>query len=209
MILKSFVIPVLIVGMVLLGVVGCGEDLKTPEELRKEKAEESAAESSVSSLANEELLGSWEVVSIFGKTPKEYLESFTVGGEAEIKIKQLNYVFAADDSWTCDFEERTVIDFADIPAATLEATGTWSGTYAFDGQTLSIFTKESEVHIAPEPKDFFQVAFDLALAEAEQDYDEGFRSDFITPFARSTCTKQGDTLVLVIPTGEEMVLEKQ
>ena len=209
MIPKNFVIPVLLVGMILLGMVGCGEDLKTPEELIKEKAEESAVEPSVSSLANEELHGSWEVVSIHGKTPEAYLESFTVGGEAEIKIKQLNYVFAADDSWTCDLEERTVIDFPDIPPATLEATGIWSGTYAFDGLTLSIFTKESEVHIAPEPKDFFQVAFDQALAEAEQDYDEGFRSDFIKPFARSACTKQGDTLVLITPTGEEMVLEKQ
>ena len=208
MILKSFVIPVLFVGMMLLGVVGCGEDLKTPEELRKEKAEESGTESSVSSLANEELYGTWEVASIHGKTPEEYLESFTVGGEAEIDVKHLNYVFAAD-SWTCDLEEKTLIDFPDIPPATLEATGIWSGTYAFDGQTLSIFTKESEVHIAPEPKDFFQVAFDQGLAEAEQDYDEDFRSDFIKPFAQSTCTKQGDTLVLITATGEEMVLEKQ
>ena len=208
MILKGFVIPVLLVGMMLLGMVGCGEDLKTPEELRKEKAEASASESSVSSLANAELYGTWEVASIHGKTAEEYLESFTVGGEAEIKIKQLSYVFAAD-SWSCDLEEKTVIDFPDIPPATLEATGIWSGTYAFDGQTLSIFTKESEVHIAPDPKDFFQVAFDQALAEAEQDYDEDFRSDFITPFARSACTKQGDTLVLITATGEEMVLEKQ
>ena len=195
--------------MMLLGVVGCGEELKTPEELKREKAEESAAGSSVSALVNEELYGSWQVVSIHGKTLEEYLESFTVGGEAEINIKQLNYVFAADDAWTCDFAEKTVIDFPDIPPATLETTGTWSGIYAFDGQTLSIFTKESEVHIAPEPKDFFQVALDLALAEAEQDYDEGVRSDIIQPFARSTCTKQDNTLVLITATGEEMVLEKQ
>ena len=208
MIPKSFVIPVLFVGMMLLGVVGCGDDLE-PVMLVEEKTGEPTVEASVSALANEELLGSWKVVSIHGKTPEEYLESFTVGGEAEINIKQLNYVFAADDAWTCDLEERTVIDFPDIPPATLEATGIWSGTYAFDGQTLSIFTKESEVHIAPEPKDFFQVAFDQALAEAEQDYDEGFRSHFIKPFARSACTKQGRTIVLVIPTGEEMVLEKQ
>ena len=160
-------------------------------------------------MANEELHGSWAIVSIFGQTPKEYLESFTVGGEAEINVKQLNYVFAADDSWTCDLSEKTVMDFPDIPQATLETTGTWAGTYAFDGQTLSIFTKEAEVHIATNPKDFFQVAFDQALAEAEQDYDEGVRSDLIKPFARSTCTKQGDRLVLVTATGEEMVLEKQ
>ena len=208
MIPKNFVIPVLLVGIMLLSVAGCGDDVE-PVMLAEEKTGEPTVESSVSSLANEELHGAWEVVSIFGKTPKEYLESFTIGGEAEITVKQLNFVFAADDSWTCDLEERTVIDFPDIPPATLEATGTWSGTYAFDGLTLSIFTKESEVHIATEPKDFFQVAFDRAIAEAEQDYDESFRSDFVKPFARSTCTKQANTLVLVIATGEEMVLEKQ
>ena len=207
MIQKSFVIPILLVGMILFGAVGCGEDLKTPEELMKERDEESAVEPSVSAVANEELHGSWTVVSIFGATPEEYLESFTVGGEAEIKIEQLNFVFASDDSWTCNLKEETVIDFPDIPPATLEAVATWSGSYAFDGQTLSIFTKESEVHIAPEPKDFFQVAFDQAIVEAEQDYDETFRSDFINPFAHSACTKQGDTLVLVISTGQEMVLE--
>ena len=209
MIMKSFVIPALLVGMMVLGAIGCGEDLKKPEEVIKEKSEESAAESSTSSLANAELPGSWEVVSIFGKTPKEYLKSFTVGGEAKITVKQLNFVFTADDSWTCDLEKKTVIDFPDIPQATLEATGTWSGTYAFDGLTLSIFTKEAEVHIATDPKDFFQVAFDREIAEAEQAYDEGFRSDFVKPFARSTCTKQGNTLVLITATGEEMVLEKQ
>ena len=209
MVLKSFVISVLLVGIVLLGVVGCGEDLEKPEELIKEKSEESTVESSVSPLVNEELHGSWEVVSIFGKTPKEHLESFTVGGKAKITIKQLNYVFAADDSWTCDLREKTVIDFPNIPRATLETTGTWSGTYAFNGQGLSMLTKELEVHIATEPKDFFQVALDLALAEAEQDYDKSFRFEFIIPFARSTCMKQGDTLVLITPDGEEMVLERQ
>ena len=209
MIPKDFMIPVLLVGMMLLGVVGCGEDLKTPEELRKDRDEESVVESSISSVANEELHGSWAIVSIFGVTSEEYLESFIVDGEAEIKIEQLNYVFADDDSWTCNLEEKTIIDFPDIPPATIETIGTWSGTYAFDGQTLSLFTKESEMHIAPEPEDFFQVAFDQATVEAEQDYDEDFRSDFIQPFAQSACTKQGDTLVLVIPTGEEMVLEKR
>ena len=208
MIPKGLVIRVLLVGIMLLSVAGCGDDVE-PVMLAEEKTGEPTVESSVSSSANEELHGAWAVVSIFGVTAEEYLESLTVGGESEIKIEQLNYVFAADDSWTCDLEERTVIDFPDIPPATLETTGTWSGTYAFDGLTLSIFTKESEVHIAPEPEDFFQVVFDQAIAEAEQDYDEGFRSDFIRPFAQSACTKQGNTLVLITSDGEEMVLEKQ
>ena len=206
---KSFVIQILLVGVVLLSMVGCGEDMEEPIVLAEEKTEESTVESSVSPLVNEELHGSWEVVSIFGKTPKEHLESFTVGGKTKITIKQLNYVFAADDSWTCHLEEITRMDFPNIPRATLEATGTWSGTYAFEGQALSMLTKELEVHIATEPKDFFQVAFDKSIAEAEQDYDKSFRFEFIIPFARSTCTKQGNTLVLIAATGEEMVLEKQ
>ena len=209
MIPKNFVIPVLLVGMILLGMVGCGEDLKTPEELIKEKAEESAVEPSVSSLANEELHGSWEVVSIFGMTPEEYLESLSEGGEVEEKVKQFNYVFATDNSWTCNLASETAFIFPDIPPGKMETIGTWSGTYAFDGLTLSLFTKGSDVHIAPEPKDFFQVAFDLAIVEAEQDYDDNFRSDFIKPFEQSACTKQGGTLVLITATGEEMVLEKQ
>ncbi len=209
MIWKCFVILILLVSTMLLGVVGCGSDTEEPEVFMEEKPEEPVIEPAVPLSSKADLFGSWELVSIFGKTPKEYLESFTVGGEAEITVKRLNFVFAADDSWTCDLAEKTVMDFPDIPQATLEATGTWSGTYAFDGLTLSIFTKEAEVHIATEPKDFFQVAFDRAIAEAEQDYDEGFRSDFVKPFARSNCTKQGNTLVLTTATGEEMVLEKQ
>lgn len=209
MIRKSFVIPVLLVGMVLLGVVGCGEDLKTPEELEREKAEALAGESSVSALANEELYGSWEIVSIFGMTLEEYLESLVEGGEVEEKVKRFDYVFAPDNVWTCNLVSETTMIFPDMPPGKTETIGTWSGTYIFDGLTLSLFTKESEVHIIPEPKDFFQIAFDLTLAEAAQDYDDAFRSDFINPFARSACTKQGDTLVLVIPFGEEMVLEKQ
>lgn len=209
MIQKSFVVLILLVSVILLGVVGCGEDLKTPEELEKEKAEELAGESSASALANEELYGSWEVVSIFGMTLEEYLESLVEGGEVEEKLKRFDYVFAPDNVWTCNLVSETAMIFPDIPPGKAETIGTWSGTYIFDGLTLSLFTKESEVHIVPEPKDFFQIAFDLSVAEAEQDYDDAFRADFINPFAQSACTKQGDTLVLVIPTGEEMVLEKQ
>lgn len=36
MIPKSFVISILLVGMMFLGVIGCGQDLEKPEELIKE-----------------------------------------------------------------------------------------------------------------------------------------------------------------------------
>ena len=166
-------------------------------------------EPSVPSLLQEELLGSWDVVSIFGMTPDEYLESLAEGGEVEETVKQFAYVFAADNSWTCNFVSETVFVFDDIPPGKMEAIGTWSGTYGFDGLTLSLFTKGSDVQIVSEPKDILEIAFDLVVADAEQHYDESFRSDFIKPFAESTCTKQGDTLTVISSAAKKMVLEKQ
>lgn len=205
---KGFVIPVLLVGMMLLSVAGCGDDVE-PIMLAEEKTEKPTLGSSVSSLANEELLGSWEVVSIFGRTPEEFFEDLAEEEEPVEKVKRFNYVFAADNSWTCNFMSETVFIFDDIPPGKIEKIGAWSGTYVFDGLTLSLFQKGSEVHIAPEPKNFFQIAFGRAVAEVEQDFDEFFRVNFIRPFAQSAGTKQGGTLVMVTADGEEMVLEKQ
>ena len=214
MILKGFVIPALLVGIMLLSVIGCGEDSEKPtvlaeEVLAEEKSEDPTVEPSVPSLSTEELLGSWEVVSIFGMTPERYLESLAEGGEVKETVKQFAYVFAADNSWTCNFVSETVFVFDDIPPGKTEAIGTWSGTYGFDGLTLSLFTKGSDVQIVSEPKDILEIASDLAVAEAEQHYDESFRSDFIKPFAQSTCTKQGDALTVISRAGKKMVLEKQ
>ena len=71
MISKNFVVQILLVCIVLLGVVGCGSE---PEELREEKAEASVVEPTVPSPLKKELLGSWDVVSIFGKTTEEFFE---------------------------------------------------------------------------------------------------------------------------------------
>ena len=216
MIPKGFVIPVLLVGIMLLSVIGCGEDSEKPTVLAEEKSEDPTVEPSVPSLSTEELLGSteellgsWEVVSIFGMTPERYLESLAEGGEVKETVKQFAYVFAADNSWTCNFVSETVFVFDDIPPGKMEAIGTWSGTYGFDGLTLSLLTKGSDVQIVSEPKDILEIAVDLVVADAEQHYDESFRSDFIKPFVQSTCTKQGDTLTVISPAGKKMVLEKQ
>ena len=220
--LTWLVLVIFAVGIMSIGIVGCGGDTEeeapekttagtpsTTTELAEEKSEDPTVELSVPSLLQEELLGSWEVVSIFGMTPDEYLESLAEGGEVEETVKQFAYVFAADNSWTCNFVSETVFVFDDIPPGKMEAIGTWSGTYDFDGLTLSLFTKGSDVQIVSEPKDIFEIAFDLAVAEAEQHYDESFRSDFIKPFAQSTCTKQGDTLILISSAAKKMVLKKQ
>ncbi len=50
MIPKGFVIPVLLVGIMLLSVIGCGEDSEKPTVLAEEKSEDPTVEPSVPSL---------------------------------------------------------------------------------------------------------------------------------------------------------------
>ena len=202
MIRESFVILPLLVGMVLLSVVGCGSDAEGPEE--------SIVRPTVPSLSNEELLGSWKVVSIFGMTPESYLESLSPDGMVEEKVKQFDLRFAADNSWTCNFAAETVLVSADVLPGTSKSMGIWSGTYTFNSLTLSLMLKGSEVQLTPKPDDLFQEEFGLTIAEAEQLYDESFRADFLKPFVKSTWTKRAaGTLILRTSAGEEMVLAKK
>ena len=201
MIPKSFVILPLLVGTMLLNVVGCGSDAEEPEK--------SIVRPSVASLSNEGLLGSWKVVSIFGMTPESYLESLSADGTVEEKVKQFDLGFASDNSWTCNFASETILIPPDVPLGTSRSVGIWSGTYVSDGLTLSLFLKGSEVQLTPKPDDLFQKEYGLTIAEAKQVYDEGFRSDFLQPFMKSTWTKQARTLILTTPAGEKMVLAKK
>ena len=201
MIPKSFVILQLLVGVTLLSVVGCGSDAEGPEE--------SIVRPTAPSLLNEELLGSWKVASIFGMTPESYLQSLSLDGMVEEKVKQFDWHFAADNSWTCNFASETALISPDGLSGTSKLMGIWSGTYTFNSLTLSLMLKGSEVQLTPKPDDLFQIEFGLTIAEAEQVYDEGFRSDFLKPFVKSTWTKQAGTLILRTPAGEKIVLAKK
>ena len=202
MIKKSFVILPLLVGIMLLSVVGCGSDAEGPED--------SMVRPSVPSLSNEELLGSWKVVSIFGMTPESYLQSLSPDGMVEEKVKQFDLRFAADNLWTCNFEAETVLVDPDRLPGTSKSMGIWSGTYVSDGLTLSLVLKGSEVQLTPKPDDLFQEEFGLTLSEAEQVYDESIRADFLEPFVKSTWTKRAaGTLIFRTSAGEEMVLAKK
>lgn len=202
MIRKSFVILPLLVGIMLLSVVGCGSDAEGPED--------SMVRPSVPSLSNEELLGSWQVVSIFGMTPESYLESLSADGMVKEKVKQFDLRFADDNSWTCNFTSETALISPDGPSGTSKSMGIWSGTYTFNSLTLSLMLKGSEVQLTPKPDDLFQEEFGLTLSEAEQVYDESFRADFLKPFVKSTWTKRAaGTLILRTLAGEEMVLTKK
>ena len=202
MIRKSFVILPILVGIMLLSVVGCGSDAEGPAD--------PMVRPSVPALSNEELLGSWKVVSLFGMTPESYLQSLSEEGIVEEKVKQFDLRFDSDNSWICNFTSETALISPDEPSGTSKLMGIWSGTYTFNSLTLSLMLKGSEVQLTPKPDDLFQEEFGLTLSEAEQVYDESFRTDFLEPFVKSTWTKRAaGTLILRTPAGEEMVLAKK
>ena len=201
MIPKSFVISVLLIGIMLLGMVGCGSE---PEELTEEKTEDPTVELSVPLLANEELLGSWEVVSIHGKTPQAHLQSLEQDG-VTVEVRQFNCVFAADDSWTWNLELEYALDWPELPPAKVEAIGIWSGTYVIEDLTLSFVTTAETISIKPEPKNFLEV---LGMAE-DREAKEAFIKDVGPITGKSTYTKQGDTLTLITPAARKLVFERQ
>ena len=201
MIPKSFVISVLLIGIMLLGIVGCGSE---PEELTEEKTEDPTVELSVPLLSNEDLLGSWEVVSIHGKTPQVHLQSLEQDG-VTVEVRQFNCVFAADASWTWNLGLEYALDLPELPPAKVEAIGVWSGTYVIENLTLSFVTTEETISIKPEPKNFLEV---LGMAE-DREAKEAFIKDVGPITGKSTYTKQGDTLTLITPAAKKLVFERQ
>ena len=204
MIPKSFVISVLLIGMMLLSVVGCGEDSEKPIVLAEEKTVEPTVEPSVPLLSNEELLGSWEVVSIHGKTPQVHLQSLEQDG-VTVEVRQFNCVFAADASWTWNLGLEYALDLPELPPAKVEAIGVWSGTYIIKDLTLSFVTTEETVSIKPEPKNFLEV---FGMAE-DREAKEAFIKDVGPIAGKSTYTKQGDTLILITPAAKKLVFERR
>ena len=221
MIRKSFVISILLVGMILLGMVGCGSDVEEPEKLTEEKPETLIIEPSVSSLSKEKLLGSWDVVSIFGKTPEEFFEYTEDGedvGEAETRAIEFHCAFADDNSWVWNFRQEIVFkNNAEIPLGTIEMIGTWSGPYRVAGSILSFILKGSDTSVVSEPQGFFETLVDLPEEVPEEEgkqrlaesFSEGFRLWILAPINKSTITRQGGTLTLTVSEAKKIIFEKQ
>ena len=221
MIQKGFVISVLLVGMTLLGVVGCGSNAEEPEELTEEKPETLIVEPSVSSLSKEKLLGSWDVVSIFGKTLEEffeYTENEEEVAEAETRAIEFHCTFADDNSWVWNFRQEIVFkNDAEIPLGTIEMIGTWSGPYRVAGSILSFILKGSDTSVVSEPQGFFETLVDLPEEVPEEEgkqrlaesFSEGFRLWILAPINKSTITRQGDVLTLTVSEAKKIIFEKQ
>ncbi|MDE0469858.1 MAG: hypothetical protein OYL97_22665 [Candidatus Poribacteria bacterium] len=221
MIWKNFVIPILLVGMILLGMGGCGSNVEEPEELTEERPETLISEPSVSSVSKEKLLGSWDVVSIFGKIPEEffeYTEDEEGVAEAETKTIEFRCAFADDNLWVWNFRQEIVFkDDADIPLGTIEMIGTWSGTYRVADLILSFILKESDTSVKSKPPGFFATLADLPEEVPEEEgrqrlaesFSEGFRLWILAPINKSTITRQEDTLTLTVSEAKKIIFEKQ
>ena len=213
---KNFVIPILLAGMMFLGIFGCGSDDE------KTDNDKSSEEKPVSQpiLLKEDLLGTWEVVSINGLTSEAFLES-PEGEDLEgqkVEVKQFHFVFLADDSWTINLEFEAISDFPDnppdpglvLPDGKLDITGVWSGTYNID-TVLTFLTQKVDVNLTSDPEDFIEKVTEghITKEEAEQDYIRQFRDIILTPFKQSTGALKGNTLTLITSAAKKMVLEKQ
>lgn len=217
MTLKNFMIPILLMGIVFLGIISCGSDEEKPD------VDKSSEEKPISQpdLPKEDLLGTWEVVSINGLTPGAFFES-PVGEDLEgqaVEVKQFQFVLSADDSWIINLELEVIIAFPEIlpgPEVVLidgkmKIKGIWSGAYSIINTMLFFTTEEADVKITSDPEDFIEKLTEgqITNEQAEQDYIQEFKDIILTPFRRSTATLKEDTLTLNSPGAKKMILERQ
>lgn len=210
MIWKCFVILIVLVSTMLLGVVGCGSDAEEPGVFMEEKSEKPVIEPAVPLSSKADLFGSWEVVSIYGETPREFLtEGETEAGVME-KLNLFRLDFAEDDSWIWNLSTEIVFeDHTNIPPGEVESIGTWTGTYSVETSTLTFILTESDTSITSKPQGFYEALTGWTEEEGEQLADESFRSDIFGPIRKSNVTKQGDLLILITAAGKKMVFERR
>ncbi len=214
---KSCIISTLLIGMVLLVIIGCGSDEEKPD------ADEAKEEKPILQpvLPKEDLLGTWQVVSINGLTPGAFFES-PVGEDLEeqaVEVKQFHFVFSADDSWTINLELEAIMAFPEIlpgPEVVLhegkmEIKGVWSGAYRVQDSMLFLTTEDADVKMTSDPEGFIEKVTEgnITAEVAEQQYIEQFRDIILTPFKQSTGTLKGNTFTLITSAAKKMVLEKQ
>lgn len=211
MIMKRPVISTLLIGIVLLGIVGCGND--------DEKLDKSTVEPAAPELTKEDILGTWEVVSINDLTP----EAFLVSPEGEdleeisITLRTFLIVFSDDDSWKINLDYESTFDFPDNPPdpdlppdGKLNIIGEWTGNYIIKDPKLILTPTVADITIESEPEDYIQVATDfLTKEEAEADFDEEFRDVILKPFKQSNVILQSDKRLLLGQAGIKMVLKLQ
>lgn len=200
-------ISTLLACLILFTMLGCGNDEEEPE---KPTTKPTTTETKA---PPEELLSSWEVISINDEDPLAFVNADEPDEEDRPKINTENftYEFDADGSWTLNvmFE---MVEFPEVPdiEGKIVLTGIWSGTYTVDDSVLSMVKVETEVGITSIPEDFVENIFEVSVIEAKNEMLEEFKTHVFNPFAKTTISIDGDMLTLKA-TGSvtnKMVLEK-
>ena len=205
--MKRLVISTLLIGVVLLGIVGCGND---DEKLDKSTVEPAAP------LTMEDILGTWEVVSINGISSDAFLESPEGEDLEEISITLRTFliVFSDDDSWKINLDFESILDFPDDPDlppdGKLNIIGEWTGNYIIKDPKLILTPTVADITIESESEDYIQVASDgLTKEEAEAEFDREFRDEILKPFKQSNVVLQSDKRLLLGQAGKRMILKLQ
>ena len=174
--------------MILLVIIGCGGDEEGPELPVKEPSKEN-------------LVGSWEIVSIDGETPDELAASIFGEDEIETKTTQKDYVFVADSSWYANLGFQGTADLGSGISVTFGLTLAVKGKYTVSGSKLSSVLED--VNVTLEPKDLWE-----SVGITEEAIEQELRSDIFNT-ENGTWNLSENTLTLTDNKGSETVLRKQ
>ena len=181
--INFILVPILIGSAIFLS---CGGDEEKPEPDEPSK---------------EDIIGSWEIVSIDGETPDELAASLLGEDGVETKATKKDYVFVADSSWYANLEFQGEIDLGDGVSVTFGMTFTVKGKYTVSGSKLSFVNEE--VNVILNPKDLWE-----SIGIAESALEQEFRRDFHLNIDNATWSLSGNTLTLTDDKGSKTVLRK-
>ena len=196
---KIFVLPI---AAGLLFILACGDDDPEPPSL------------------SEQLVGSWEIISIDGKTLEESLNENEIVEDYEdvdIDIDEVKYdvVFAANGSVFANFGVSVSFVFTGgAVSATISATIAVAGrgTYILSGSTLTMVWEDvsTDASIELEPEEFW-----AQQGVTEEELEKGFKEEFEEEFdlgfdiENQDIDLSGDWLTLTASDGDKMVLKKR
>ena len=172
-----------LVAMSLLVIIGCGGDEEEPEEPSKE-----------------DLVGSWEVVSIGGETPDKLAASILGGDGVETKATKKDYVFVADNSWYANLGFQGEADLGSGLSITGGMTFSLKGKYTVSGSKLSSVLEE--VNVTLTPKDLWESG-----GITEEAVEQELRGEIFSTESY-TWSLSGNTLNLIDDEGSKTVLRK-
>ena len=167
---ENFIIALILIGLAVF--LSCGGDEEVP-----------------SGPSKEDLVGSWEIISIDGENPETYFDLGQDEDGVESRVSKNDYAFVANNSFFINFGFETVDDLGDGISLTSEMTISVKGSYIVSGSSLSLFLEEVNVRL--EPNDFWQ-----SVGVTEEALEKELARDRFLDVENSTWILTGNTLTL-------------